>query len=69
MVTSWKTSGATAFLLEKGKVTSNAPQGLPVNEEVLCLQAVTKDVVRGIECLPHPEALKIGFLSKPFKGI
>lgn len=67
MVTSWKTSGATAFLLEKGKATGNSPQGLLVND-VLYLQAVTEAVIKGNECLPHPEVLKIRLRSKPFKG-
>lgn len=35
VVTNWKTSGANAFFLEKGKATGNTPQGLLVNEEVL----------------------------------
>lgn len=67
-MTGWKTSGATAFLLEKGKATGNTPQGFLVNEEVLYLQVVTKAVVKGNEDLPHPEVLKINLLSKPFKG-
>ena len=55
-MTSWKTSGATAFLLAKSKATGNSPQGLLVND-VLYLQAVTEAVITGNECLPHPEVL------------
>lgn len=67
-MTSWKTSGATAFLTEKDKAIGNTPQGLLVNEELLYLQAVTKAMIKGNECLPHPEVLKIVLLSKSFKG-
>lgn len=65
--TSWKTSGAIAFLLEKGKATGNMPRGLLVID-MFYLQAVTKAVIKGNECLTHPEILKISLLSKPFKG-
>lgn len=50
MVTSWKTTGAIALLLEEDKVTGTTPLGLLV-KEVLYLQPVTKAVIKGNECL------------------
>jgi len=67
-MTSWKPLGATVLFLEKGKATGNTPWGLLVKEVVLYLQAVTKAVIKGNECLAHSEILKISLFSKPFRG-